>query len=299
VPKSRVSRVNARTSEFWFAEDEFPEEGTKALHGYARFGGFVQQPKNKDGRVKYTAIRALFIEETGEWFSDEILFDKEGDALSFIYGKQNFVNACAENHVWFDGRRYVWHFAVENSFSRLIGFPASEPLKERTNWALEWLGERFRRDGESCRWRGGFTHQAGSWDHPRRILYKLQVNQQGTNRRFVVTNCKGTPHVLWPLYDDRGTAETFIDEGNNGLAMDRLICRRFVANAFRLAPAAMAYSLTRAYRDMPAGTELESALSAEAQAGPVQTISCRLIKIGERCGVCGYTSPGAFRCGRC
>jgi len=64
--------------------------------------------------------------------------------------------------------------------------------------------------------------------------------------------------------------------------MDRLSCRRFVANAFRLALTAVAYNLIRAYRDMPAGTELESALSAEAQAGSVQTISYRLIKIGAR-----------------
>jgi len=83
----------------------------------------------------------------------------------------------------------------------------------------------------------------------------------------VVTNCKGTPHVLWPLYDDRGTAETFIDEGKNGLAMDRLSCHRFVANAFRLAMTAVAYNLMRAYRDMPAGTEPATA--------SVQTIRSR------------------------
>ena len=168
----------------------------------------------------------------------------------------------------------VYHFCEDNGLEYLVGFAASEPLKQQTNWALEWLTERFRRDGEPVRWRGGFTHQAGSWDHPRRILYKVEVNAQGTNRRFVVTNCRGTPHELWPVYDDRGTAETFIDEGKNGLSMDRLSCRRFVANAFRLALTAVAYNLMRAYRDMLAGTELASA--------SVQTIRSRLIKIGAR-----------------
>jgi len=168
----------------------------------------------------------------------------------------------------------LYRFCERRGLEYLIGFTASEPLKQRTNWALDWLTERFRRDGEPCRWRGGFAHQAGSWDCPRRILYKVEVNAQGTNRRFVVTNCKGTPHVLWPVYDDRGTAETFIDEGKNGLALDRLSCHRFVANAFRLALTAVAYNLMRAYRDMLAGTELASA--------SVETIRSRLIKIGAR-----------------
>jgi len=168
----------------------------------------------------------------------------------------------------------LYRFCEANGLEYLIGFAASEPLKQRTDWALEWLQERFRRDGEPVKWRGGFTHQAGSWKHPRRILYKVEVNDQGTNRRFVVTNGKGTPRDLWPDYDDRGTAETFIDEFKNGLSMDRLSCRRFVANAFRLALTAVGYNLLRAYRQMLAGTVLETA--------SVETIRSRLIKIAAR-----------------
>ena len=168
----------------------------------------------------------------------------------------------------------LYRFCERNRLDYLIGFTASNPLKQRTKWALDWLTERFERDGEPCGWRGGFTHQARSWGHCRRILYKVEVNTQGTNRRFVVTNCKGTPRQLWPIYDDRGTAETFIDDFKNGLSMDRLSCRRFVANAFRLLLTAVAYNLMRAYRDMLAGTELEHA--------SVETIRSRLIKIGAR-----------------
>ena len=168
----------------------------------------------------------------------------------------------------------LYRFREASGLDFLIGFAASEPLKHRTKWALDWLVERFERDGRPCRWRGGFTHQAGSWGHPRRILYKVEVNDQGTNRRFVVTNGKGMPRELWPVYDDRGTAETFIDEFKNGLSMDRLSCRRFTANAFRLVLTAVAYNLLRAYRDMLAGTELETA--------SVETIRTRLIKIAAR-----------------
>ena len=168
----------------------------------------------------------------------------------------------------------LYRFCERQDLEYLIGFPASEPLKKRTEWALQWLTERFDRDVQPCKWLGGFVHQAGSWSHPRRLLYKVEVNEQGTNRRFVVTNCKGTPRELWPLYEDRGTAETFIDDFKNGLAMDRLSCCRFVANAFRLVLTAVAYNLLRAYRDMLAGTELQTA--------SVETIRSRLIKIGAR-----------------
>jgi hypothetical protein len=139
---------------------------------------------------------------------------------------------------------------------------------------VTWLKGRFEREGKPLRWDGGFVHQAGTWDRPRRVLYKVEVNAEGTNRRLVVTNCRGTPRELWPVYEDRGTAETFIDELKNGLAMERLSCRRFVANAFRLLLGAFAYNLLRTYRAMLAGTELEHA--------SVQTIRSRLIKIGAR-----------------
>jgi len=172
------------------------------------------------------------------------------------------------------GSPRLYRFCEQNRLDYLIGFIASKPLQERTKWALDWLKERFQRTGEDCRWMGGFKHQAGSWDHPRRILYKVEVNAEGTNRRFVVTNCKGIPNHLWPVYHDRGTAETFIDDLKNGLAMDRLSCSRFVANAFRLVLAGLAYNLLRTFRMTLAKTELEKA--------SIQTIRARLIKVGAR-----------------
>jgi hypothetical protein len=168
----------------------------------------------------------------------------------------------------------LYRFCEANRLDYLIGFIASKPLQERTKWALDWLKERFERTGQDGRWMGGFAHQAGTWDRPRRILYKAEVNKEGTNLRFLVTNCKGIPNHLWPQYNDRGTAETFIDDLKNGLSMDRLSCSRFLANAFRLLLAALAYNLLRTFRTTLAQTELETA--------SIQTIRTRLIKVGAR-----------------
>lgn len=168
----------------------------------------------------------------------------------------------------------LYAFCERAHLGYLFGIGTNAIFKEQTDWALSWLSERFDRDGHPHRWLGGFRHQAKTWQRRRRILYKAEVNAEGTNRRFVVTNLKGIPYHLWPLYDDRGTAETFIDELKNGLKADRLSCTAFVANAFRLALTACAYNLMRAFRGTLAGTALERA--------SIETIRTRLIKIGAR-----------------
>lgn len=129
----------------------------------------------------------------------------------------------------------VYLFCERRGLEYTIGIPSNALFKDRTRWALSWLSGRFERTGRPQRWIGGFPHQAGSWHRPRRILYKAEVNGQGTNLRFVVTNRTGLPVHLYPFYCDRGTAETFIDELKNALKADRLSCSRFVANGFRLA----------------------------------------------------------------
>ena len=85
---------------------------------------------------------------------------------------------------------------------------------------------------------------------------------------------KGLPVHLWPLYNDRRTAETYIDQLKNQLSCDRLSCSRFVANAFRLFLSGFAYNLMVACRMQLAGTEFQCA-SAE-------TLRSRLLKIGTR-----------------
>jgi hypothetical protein len=169
---------------------------------------------------------------------------------------------------------WVYQFCERERLGYLIGLPSNAVLEARTAWALRWIAQRFDQDHQPHRHRGGFRYQARTWDHPRRVLYKVEVHAEGTNRRFVVTNLQGLPHHLWPLYEDRGTAETFIDDLKNGLAMDRLSCERFVANAFRLILAALAYNLLCAFRGTLAGTELEHA--------SILTIRTRLVKIGAR-----------------
>ena len=168
----------------------------------------------------------------------------------------------------------LYEFCERQGLGYLIGIAANAVFTRQTDWALQWLSERFERDGRCHRHVGGFRHRAGGWSRKRRILYKAEVNSEGTNRRFIVTNLPGLPVHLYPLYCDRGTAETFIDELKNALKADRLSCHRFVPNAFRLIQFALAYNLLRVFALSLKGTVLEGA-SAE-------TIRTRLLKVGAR-----------------
>jgi len=168
----------------------------------------------------------------------------------------------------------LYEFCERQGLCYLVGIASNAVFTRQTDWALQWLSERFERDGEPCRHIGGFRHRAGGWSRKRRILYKAEVNCEGTNRRFIVTNLPGLPVHLYPLYCDRGTAETFVDELKNALQADRLSCHRFVANAFRLVMFALAHNLLRVFGTQLAGTVLEGA-SAE-------TIRTRLLKVGAR-----------------
>jgi Transposase DDE domain group 1 len=83
----------------------------------------------------------------------------------------------------------------------------------------------------------GFWYQAGTWPCARFVVAKAEANDQGTNRRFVVTNRPGAALLPGPTYDDyacRGESENRNKEFKCDLAMDRLSDHRFMANYFRL-----------------------------------------------------------------
>jgi hypothetical protein len=122
----------------------------------------------------------------------------------------------------------------------------------------------------------GFWYQAGTWDRPRYVVAKAEANEQGTNRRFVVTNRPGAELLPGPTYDEyveRGDSENRNKEIKCGLAMDRLSDHRFCANYFRLYLHALAMNLLVRLRRQIAlpepavATPPEPELPAQAQTG--------------------------------
>src|SRR6185369_13783779 len=119
----------------------------------------------------------------------------------------------------------------------------------------------------------GFWYQAGTWDRPRYVVAKVEVNDKGTNRRFVVSNRPGAELLPGPTYDEyveRGESENRNKEIKCGLEMDRLSDHRFLANYFRLYLHALAMNLlVRLRRQVaePWPVAAVAAVPVEAQTG--------------------------------
>jgi hypothetical protein len=116
-------------------------------------------------------------------------------------------------------------------------------------------------------------YQAGSWEHRRRVVYKAEATEKGTNTRFVVTDRRaGEPKELYDWYVRRGETEGWIKDFKRALKADRLSCRRFWANQFRLLLHAAAYWLLDALR----GRLVE----AGVRRMQLDTLRLLLVKIG-------------------
>ena len=81
-----------------------------------------------------------------------------------------------------------------------------------------------------------FSYQAQSWDHPRRVVAKVEWHFDELFPRvgFIVTNMAGWSRKVVKFYNGRGTAEQWIKEGRYAVKRTRLSCRDSKDNQARL-----------------------------------------------------------------
>lgn len=110
--------------------------------------------------------------------------------------------------------------------------------------------EEARARSRTARFYNELIYQSEDWDRAHRVVVKAEHNGTKAIPRFVVTTLTAVSasQLYERIYCGRGSAESHIDEFKNGLAMDRLSCHRFEANAFRLLMHAAAYELMHAVR---------------------------------------------------
>jgi Transposase DDE domain group 1 len=120
-------------------------------------------------------------------------------------------------------------------------------------------------------------YRAETWPHPRRIVAKIEVTPQGSQRRFVVTDhTEPAAEVYRDFYVQRGKVpEQPIGEMKNGLQADRLSACGFCANAFRLLVHTLAYAIVVLFREAVATVP-------EVATASVSTLRQRLWKIAAR-----------------
>ena len=165
--------------------------------------------------------------------------------------------------------------AKANAVAYTIGLIPTKRLEALAAPLLaEAQAQSAAQGGVKVRLAGETRHQAGSWHHARRVVYKAEVLALGPNTRFVVTSHPEPPLIVYDTYVERGQAENYIKDFKNALEADRLSDHRFWANQFRLFLHAAAYWLLGTLRTWLAGTE--------AATFQFDTLRLRLLKIAGR-----------------
>ena len=97
---------------------------------------------------------------------------------------------------------------------------------------------------------GEFMYQAGSWSHPRRVVFKIEkpYGQMIHMYTFIVTTFEMEPHKVIRFYCGRGSMENFIKESKNGFDFSSVSSSSKLVNANRLLIHALAYNLFNWFR---------------------------------------------------
>jgi Transposase DDE domain group 1 len=148
--------------------------------------------------------------------------------------------------------------------ARLVALAA--PLVEQAQQEHQQTGEKVRLLAEG-------RYAADSWPYERRVIYKAEELEKGSNLRFVVTSRTDlAPLALYKWYVRRGEPELWIKDLKDACFADRLSCQRFWANQFRLLLPAAAYWLLDTLRRL--------LIQAGHPRLQLDTLRLRLIKIG-------------------
>ena len=123
---------------------------------------------------------------------------------------------------------------------------------------------------------GEFMYQAGSWDYPRRVVFKIEkpYGQLIHMYTFLVTNMDMEPYQIIQFCCGRGKMENFIKEGKSVFDFAAVSSRSKVVNANRMRLHMLAYNLFNWFRRL--------ALPANMRKQQVDTIRLKLMKIAAR-----------------
>src|SRR5215210_1209417 len=168
----------------------------------------------------------------------------------------------------------LYDYCEREGITYTIALITNERLKQMGDDLLEEAREEHERTDKKATLFGEDLYAAASWEKKRRVIYKAEAMEQGTNRRFVVSTRQGAPKELYEFYAGRGESENWIKDFKLHIRADRLSCHRFIANQFRLLLHACAYWLMDALR--------RKLMEGGSRRMQLDTLRLYLIKIGGR-----------------
>lgn len=169
----------------------------------------------------------------------------------------------------------LYDYCEAEGITYTVGLITNSRLEELAEDLLEEARRRYGEQQEKVKLFCQGTYQATSWEHERKVIYKAEVMEQGTNTRFLVSTRSDGPKDLYEFYARRGESENWIKDLKLALKADRLSCHRFISNQFRLLLHACAYWLMDALRR-------KLVASGARRKMQLDTLRLDLIKIGGR-----------------
>jgi hypothetical protein len=167
----------------------------------------------------------------------------------------------------------LYDYCEREQIASTIGLCPNSRLEALAAPLVEPAKQQHTATGATVRLAGEGLYAADSCPHERRVVYKAEELENGSNLRFVVTSRPDlAPLPLYHWYVRRGEPERWIKDLKDACFADRLSCHRFWANQFRLLLHAAAYWLLDTVRRL--------LLQAGIARMQVDTLRLRLVKIG-------------------
>jgi len=168
----------------------------------------------------------------------------------------------------------IYDYCEKEGITYTVKLITNPRLEEIAHDLLDEATLLHQREGSKQRLLSEAVYQAGSWERGRRVVYKAEAMEKGTNTRFVVTTRHDAPKELYEFYAHRVESENWIKDFKLHVKADRLSCHRFIANQFRLLLHAAAYWLMDALR--------RKLIESGTRRMQLDTLRLGLIKIGGR-----------------
>ena len=123
---------------------------------------------------------------------------------------------------------------------------------------------------------GEFMYQAGSWTHPRRVVFQIEkpYGRMDHVPTFVVTTMESEPYRVLQFYCGRGKMENFIKEGKSGFDFSSVSSASKIVNANRLLVHGLAYNIINWFRRL--------VLAPGMQKLRIDAIRIKLMKIASK-----------------
>ena len=140
----------------------------------------------------------------------------------------------------------------------LTGLTSNPRLRKLSETTIESAEKKYKTYKEPVKMYHSFYYKAESWEEEERIIVKVEVNEKGTNIRYVATNAQEyRARQLYEIgYCARGAMELRIKEHKTYLKSDRTSCNKFEANQLRMFLHSAAYVLMhQLQKEVLKGTE--------------------------------------------